>query len=61
MLNRLRDVFASFQKHQVKYVVIGVIAAMLHGVPRATFNLDYLLQPRKITRNGYLTCFWMRM
>jgi hypothetical protein len=43
MLNRLRDVFASFQKHDVKYLVIGGIAAVLHGVPRATFDLDILI------------------
>ena len=35
MLNQFRDVFASLQKHEVKYVVIGGIAAVLHGVPRA--------------------------
>ena len=29
MLNRLKDVFKSFQKHQVKYVVIGGIASVL--------------------------------
>jgi hypothetical protein len=44
MLNRLRDVFASFQKHKVRYVVIGGIAAVLHGVPRATFDLDILIE-----------------
>lgn len=44
MLNQLRDVFASFQKHQVRYVVIGGIAAVLHGVPRATFDLDILIE-----------------
>ncbi|MBN1849319.1 MAG: hypothetical protein JW932_12115 [Deltaproteobacteria bacterium] len=32
--------FASFQKHEVKYIVIGGIAAVLYGVPRATFDLD---------------------
>jgi len=44
MLNRLRDVFASFQKNEVRYVVIGGIAAVLHGVPRATFDLDILIE-----------------
>lgn len=44
MLNQLQDVFASFQNHQVKYVVIGGIAAVLHGVPRATFDLDILYE-----------------
>ncbi len=45
MLNRLTDVFKSFQKHEVKYVVIGGIASILHGVPRATFDLDILIEP----------------
>jgi len=45
MLNRLKDVFASFQKHDVRYVVIGGVAAILHGVPRATFDLDILMEP----------------
>ena len=44
MLNRLKGVFESFQKHEVKYVVIGGIAAVLYGVPRATFNLDILIE-----------------
>jgi hypothetical protein len=44
MLNRLQDVFRSFQRHDVKYVVIGGIASVLHGVPRATFDLDILIE-----------------
>jgi hypothetical protein len=44
MLNRLLDVFASLEKHNVRYVVIGGIAAVLHGVPRATFDLDILIE-----------------
>jgi len=44
MLNRLKDVFESFQKHDVKYLVIGGIAAVLYGVPRATFDLDILIE-----------------
>lgn len=40
MLNRVQDVFRSFQRHDVRYVVIGGIAAVLHGVPRATFDLE---------------------
>jgi hypothetical protein len=43
MLDRLKAVFASFQNHDVRYVVIGGIAAVLHGVPRATFDLDILI------------------
>jgi hypothetical protein len=44
MLNRLQDVFRCFQKHKIKYLVIGVIASVLHGVPRATFDLDILIE-----------------
>ena len=44
MLNRLQGVFASFHRHDLKYVVIGGIASILHGVPRATFDLDILIE-----------------
>jgi hypothetical protein len=44
MLNRLQDVFKFFQQHEVKYVVIGGVASVLHGVPRATFDLDILIE-----------------
>lgn len=44
MLNRLTDVFASLRSHQVKYLVIGGIAVVLYGVPRATFDLDILIE-----------------
>jgi len=44
MLNRLHRVFASLEKNDVRYLVIGGIAAVLHGVPRATFDLDILVQ-----------------
>ena len=44
MLNRLQDVFRCFQAHDVRYVVIGGIAAILYGVPRATFDLDILIE-----------------
>jgi tRNA nucleotidyltransferase/poly(A) polymerase len=43
MLNQLQGVFSSFQKHDVRYLVIGGIAAILYGVPRATFDLDILI------------------
>lgn len=43
MLNRLKEVFASFQKHEVRYIVIGGIASVIYGVPRATFDLDILI------------------
>jgi hypothetical protein len=44
MLNLYQDVFRSFQSHKVKYVVIGGIAAISHGVPRTTLDLDILIE-----------------
>ncbi len=44
MLNRLKDVFRSFQQSDVRCLVIGGIASILHGVPRATFDLDILIE-----------------
>ncbi len=44
MLKRLRSVFASLHALDVKYVVIGGIAAIAHGVPRTTFDLDILVE-----------------
>lgn len=44
MLSRFQDVFKSLRSHDVRYVVIGGIAAVLHGVPRATFDLDVLIE-----------------
>lgn len=54
MLNRLKDVFKSFQKHNVKYVIIGGIASILHGVPRATFDLDILIDATGKNAQGLL-------
>jgi hypothetical protein len=52
VLNRLQGVFSSFNSHNVHYVIIGGIAAVLHGVPRATFDLDVLIEatPENVDR-----------
>lgn len=54
MLNRLTDVFASLRSHDVKYLVIGGIAASLHGVPRATYDLDILIEATRGNAQGLL-------
>jgi hypothetical protein len=58
MLNQLQDVFASFQEHNVRYVVIGGIAAVLHGVPRATFDLDILIEATPDNAQRLLDALW---
>lgn len=55
MLNRLRGVFASLEKNNVRYLVIGGIAAVLHGVPRATFDLDVLIEDSEDNAERLLT------
>ncbi len=45
MLNRLQEGFASLEEHKGKYGVIGGIAAVLYGVPRATFDLIFKSKP----------------
>lgn len=55
MLHRLQDVFESFERHEVRYVVIGGIAAVLHGVPRATFDLDILIDATPDNADRLLT------
>ena len=44
MLQRLRGVCKCLGSHEVRYLVIGGIAAVLHGVPRNTFDLDILIE-----------------
>ena len=44
MLNQYQAVFKSLHSHEVKYLVIGGIAVILHGVPRATFDLDIIIE-----------------
>ena len=54
MLDQLQSVFASFQRNDVRHLVIGGIAAVLYGVPRATFGLDVLIDPTKENANRLL-------
>lgn len=57
MLNLLKDVFSSLQRHKVRYIVIGGIAAVLYGVPRATFDLDILIDANMDNARNLLDAF----
>ena len=46
MIARSRALFACLEKHKVKYVVIGGVAAILHGVPRMTGDIDLLIEAK---------------
>lgn len=42
-------VFRNLNKKKVRYVVIGGIAVNLHGIPRATADLDLMVDLEKET------------
>jgi hypothetical protein len=41
----LRRVLSAFAKHGVHYVLVGSMAMALHGVPRATEDVDFFVSP----------------
>jgi hypothetical protein len=40
-----RDLLAAFISHQVRFLVVGAHALAVHGVPRATGDLDLWVDP----------------
>lgn len=57
MLDRYRDVFESLNAHDVRYLVIGGIAAIVHGVPRMTFDLDIVIEATRENAQRLLDAF----
>lgn len=57
MLNQLQNVFKCLKKHKVKYLTIGGIAAIIYGVPRATFDLDILIDTSPDNVQNLLNAF----
>lgn len=43
MIAHSKALFTCLEKHKVKYVVIGGVAAILHGVPRMTGDIDIFI------------------
>lgn len=39
------EFFASFNSHKVRYLVVGAYAVIFHGEPRATLDIDVLVDP----------------
>ena len=44
MFDLYRDVFRSLNDQQARYLVIGGVAVGIHGISRATFDLDLLIE-----------------
>jgi predicted nucleotidyltransferase len=47
MLGRFQTLFKSLNDHEVKYLVVGGLAAAIHGVPRASFDMDISIEATK--------------
>lgn len=39
------EIFAAFQREQVRYVLVGSIAMAAHGLVRATQDIDFMVSP----------------
>ena len=37
--------YRSLNKHKVKYLIIGGVAAIIYGVPRTTLDIDIIIEP----------------
>ncbi len=45
-LGRVLDVLRAFERERVDYVLVGAVALALHGLARATQDLDLFVAPR---------------
>ena len=60
MIDDFRDVLREFVAHQVIFLVVGAHALAVHGIPRATGDLDVLVQanPENAARPGSARVLW---
>jgi len=45
ILEEHRVIYKSLNRNRVKYLVIGGVAVLAHGIPRFTLDLDVLIEP----------------
>ncbi|OGS49588.1 MAG: hypothetical protein A3K65_09360 [Euryarchaeota archaeon RBG_16_68_12] len=46
-MSEFEDVLAALNRSRVRYLLIGGLASVLHGVPRTTVDIDLVLDPKK--------------
>ncbi len=44
MIPSFREILDVLNQHQVEYIVVGGVAAVIHGTPTTTFDLDTLVR-----------------
>lgn len=48
MTPSFREILEAFNRHRVEYIVVGGVAAVIHGAPTTTFDLDTLVRVNQI-------------
>lgn len=57
MNSSFREILELLNKHHVEYVVIGGVAAVIHGAPVTTFDLDALVRVSEENAERLLAAF----
>ena len=52
-----RHILETFARHEVEFVVVGGVAAVLHGAPVTTFDLDALIGVNEANARRLLAAF----
>ena len=50
LLQELLDLTSDLEKNGIEYAVCGGLALTVHGFPRATFDIDVLIQPESLEK-----------
>lgn len=50
LLNELSQLISALDENEIEYAVCGGLALTIHGFPRATFDIDILIQPESLEK-----------
>lgn len=50
LLDELSQVISALNENEIEYAVCGGLALTIHGFPRATFNIDILIQAESLDK-----------
>ena len=48
--DQLKELIGKFEEHKIEYALCGGLAMAVHGLPRATVDLDFLIEPASWVR-----------
>lgn len=57
MTPSFRELLQQFNQHQIEYIVVGGVAAVLQGAPITTFDLDTLIKVDETNADRLLAAF----